>query len=135
MILNLSGRTDLLAFYTPWLLHRLQEGMVRGGFTYIWDHSGRLYQRVVTGLYWKQPQHRPARKNCHCLPCRDIGACKCCPHGCRYCYANADDKAVQKNLCRHNSTSPFLLGKEEPYDVVHLLKPDHLAERQLRLSF
>lgn len=29
MILNLSGRTDLLAFYTPWLLHRLQAGFVR----------------------------------------------------------------------------------------------------------
>ena len=28
MILNVSGRTDIIAFYTPWLINRLKEGFV-----------------------------------------------------------------------------------------------------------
>lgn len=34
MIINASGRTDIVAFYTPWFLHRLQEGffLVRNPF-------------------------------------------------------------------------------------------------------
>ena len=28
MILNISGRTDIVAFYTPWLRKRYQEGYV-----------------------------------------------------------------------------------------------------------
>ncbi len=28
MILNISGRTDIVAFYTPWLMNRLKEGYV-----------------------------------------------------------------------------------------------------------
>lgn len=28
MILNISGRTDIIAFYTPWLINRLKEGYV-----------------------------------------------------------------------------------------------------------
>lgn len=28
MILNISGRTDIVAFYTPWLMNRLKEGFI-----------------------------------------------------------------------------------------------------------
>ena len=28
MILNVSGRTDIVAFYTPWFINRLKEGFV-----------------------------------------------------------------------------------------------------------
>ena len=28
MILNISGRTDIVAFYTNWLMNRLEEGFV-----------------------------------------------------------------------------------------------------------
>lgn len=28
MILNVSGRTDIVAFYTPWFIKRLKEGFV-----------------------------------------------------------------------------------------------------------
>ena len=28
MILNVSGRTDIVAFYTPWFINRLKEGFI-----------------------------------------------------------------------------------------------------------
>ncbi|MGE5344299.1 MAG: DUF1848 domain-containing protein [Candidatus Omnitrophota bacterium] len=51
------------------------------------------------------------RKACHCVESVDIGAYHSCGHGCRYCYANADDAGVRKNMARHDPASPLLLGQ------------------------
>ncbi len=45
MILNLSNRTDILAFYTPWLLNRLREGFVQVRNPY---HPQQVSQYVLT---------------------------------------------------------------------------------------
>lgn len=45
MILNISGRTDIVAFYTPWLLKRLEEGFV--------DVRNPFYEKQVSRIYFK----------------------------------------------------------------------------------
>lgn len=43
MILNISGRTDIIAFYTPWLLNRLKEGYI--------DVRNPFYQKNISRIY------------------------------------------------------------------------------------
>lgn len=45
MILNISGRTDIVAFYTPWLIHRLKEGFV--------DVRNPFYPKLVQRIFFK----------------------------------------------------------------------------------
>lgn len=45
MILNISGRTDIVAFYTPWLINRFKEGYV--------DVRNPFYQSNISRIYFK----------------------------------------------------------------------------------
>lgn len=71
---------------------------------------------------------------CACLLGTDIGAYDTCGHLCRYCYANADETLVKKNMKQHDPGSPFLLGGSMPGDVVHEAKQKSWIDRQLRLN-
>lgn len=43
MILNVSGRTDIVAFYTPWFLNRLKEGFVDVRNPFVKENVSRIY--------------------------------------------------------------------------------------------
>lgn len=45
MILNVSGRTDIVAFYTPWFMKRYEEGFV--------DVRNPFFQRQVSRIYFE----------------------------------------------------------------------------------
>ena len=45
MILNISGRTDIIAFYTPWFMRRLKEGVV--------DVRNPIYPKHVSRIYFR----------------------------------------------------------------------------------
>ena len=45
MILNVSGRTDIVAFYTPWFMNRYKEGFV--------DVRNPIYPKLVSRIYFK----------------------------------------------------------------------------------
>ena len=45
MILNVSGRTDIVAFYTPWFINRLKEGFV--------DVRNPFYPKLVNRIFFK----------------------------------------------------------------------------------
>jgi DNA repair photolyase len=45
MILNISGRTDVVAFYTPWLKNRFKQGFV--------DVRNPYYEKQVSRIYFK----------------------------------------------------------------------------------
>lgn len=73
------------------------------------------------------------RPHCTCLPSHDIASYNCCPHLCRYCYANYDAKLVAKNYARHNPASSFLIGDAQPDDVLHEAKQESYRDTQLLL--
>ena len=45
MILSVSTRTDIVAFYTPWFMKRYEEGFV--------DVRNPFYQRLVNRIYFE----------------------------------------------------------------------------------
>lgn len=45
MILYISGRTDIVAFYTPWLLNRIREGFV--------DVRNPFYPKMVSRIFFR----------------------------------------------------------------------------------
>jgi hypothetical protein len=79
--------------------------------------SGRIQQAhcidgaIIEQLFYPQGldyQEKPTRPECGCTESIDIGTYDTCPHGCVYCYANAN-KAVAHEACRrHDPDSAFL---------------------------
>ena len=61
-----------------------------------------------------------ARKGgkCSCIETVDIGVYNSCKHFCKYCYANFDEKRVNKNFLNHNPNSPLLIGKLKDTDII-----------------
>ena len=45
MILNVSGRTDVVAFYTNWFMNRLKEGFI--------DVRNPFYKKMISRIYFK----------------------------------------------------------------------------------
>ncbi len=86
------------------------------------DCSGCLTQSVYESALGqavrlpKSPSVRPGA--CACFMGQDIGAYDSCGHLCRYCYANSNPAAAQRNLLAHDPASPFLLGGPRPDDLV-----------------
>jgi hypothetical protein len=53
----------------------------------------------------------PSRPGCGCHASRDIGLYDSCPHGCLYCYANADPAAAARAHARADSVGPVPYGR------------------------
>lgn len=77
---------------------------------------------------------RNQRPGCGCAESVDIGAYRCCPNGCVYCYANsgAGAQAVRRNAARHRPDSEMLLGARRPGDRVRERPARSGLSRQLR---
>lgn len=91
------------------------------------DCSGCMTREKVAHLYHEAidpPASRigagtGAMAGCACITGYDIGAYNTCLHGCKYCYANTDMKAVRNNYRRHDPDAPFLIGRTLPDDIRH----------------
>ena len=51
MILNVSGRTDIVAFYTKWFMNRYNEGFVDVRNPFYPKNISRIYFKDVDGIY------------------------------------------------------------------------------------
>ncbi len=69
--------------------------------------DGALIERLFCpdGLAYRD---KPTRPECGCTESVDIGTYDTCPHGCVYCYANANKVVAQKAFERHEPDSAFL---------------------------
>lgn len=74
----------------------------------------------ANNVVFRKLKHKGFRKGCHCIESRDIGAINSCPNGCKYCYANKNNKLALENYKLHNEDSPLLIG--------HLKDTDRLED-------
>lgn len=79
--------------------------------------SQEIVEKAISSSL-KPPKRNNLREDCNCLMGNDIGAYDTCGHLCKYCYANNNKALVFENMKKHISTSPFLIGKEEPGDKI-----------------
>ncbi len=68
----------------------------------------------TTGKYHKSKN----RDYCHCIETTDIGAYNCCPHYCKYCYANYQEEEVQANYNKHDPNSSLIIGNIGFKDII-----------------
>ena len=66
----------------------------------------------------KKYRQNKTRENCSCIDMVDIGSYNTCPHFCRYCYANYEEKQVLSNEKQHDPTSSLLIGHLNTDDIV-----------------
>lgn len=66
---------------------------------------------IIEQLFFPQGfqyKEKPTRQECGCTESIDIGTYDTCPHGCLYCYANADKAVAGEAFRRHDPDSAFL---------------------------
>ena len=98
--------------------------------------SGCITSKILSdanSLYFKKVPHKGNRKNCKCMPTRDIGAYDTCPNGCKYCYANRNPSVAHKNMKLHNPDSPILIGNIKDTDIIIEGKQESFLLNQCKL--
>ena len=74
-------------------------------------------------------------RNCNCVKTRDIGAYSCCPHMCRYCYANGYDKnIVLDRYKKHNPNDLCIDGNPNIDDEIIEIKDYSIFNKQMKLD-
>jgi hypothetical protein len=69
--------------------------------------------RILSSLFggiWPSDKDAGQRKNCCCIPSKDIGMVDTCAFGCAYCYATRSDELGRKHYRQHDENAPSLFG-------------------------
>jgi hypothetical protein len=92
----------------------------------------KLFEKIL-GVQMKSEKDKTQRKECFCNSAIDIGAYNTCLNGCKYCYANYNQKTVFENNFAHNPDSPLLFGDITAEDKITDRKVKSLKIEQLGL--
>lgn len=80
-----------------------------------------------------EAEMREHREHGGCILGKDIGEYNTCPHGCKYCYANYDQRSVREKYKQHDSASPYLIGHALPGEKIHEAKQESWVENQMSI--
>ena len=79
-------------------------------------NSETAYRLTGKMKKWKKGQ----RAECDCIAMADVGAYNLCAHGCRYCYANYDERQIKGNMMHHDPNSSLICGHLENDDEIRI---------------
>lgn len=89
------------------------------------------YEKAIGKPLAAPGQRAKGRNECACHLSCDIGQYDTCAHFCRYCYANTDRRAVQRNMQNHDPKSPLLVGTLKAEDQIHEAKQESWLDAQM----
>lgn len=122
---QLAGQLAEIAHANGLAMDTCAEGLdlEKYGITHASCIDKALLEKLL-GCPLKIVKDKNQRPECGCMESIDIGAYNTCGNGCRYCYANFNEKAVAKQMRMHDPDSPLLLGNVE--------ENDHVSEKKMR---
>lgn len=78
----------------------------------------------IIGYSIQGKKDKNQRGQCGCIESIEVGVYHTCKNGCKYCYANFNDKKVKETVKLYDVNSPLLCGKMMP--------EDHLTKRMMK---
>ena len=100
------------------------------------EHARCIDDRLISQLlkcHLNVDKDKTQRLECGCVVSVDIGMYNTCKNGCRYCYANYSQGAVDGNLAKHNALSPLISGDVNDDDKINERDVKSNRDTQMRL--
>lgn len=90
----------------------------------------RLIEQLI-GCRLQGSKDKNQREECGCFESIEVGAYNTCLNGCRYCYANFNDKMVLESRKQYDVDSPLLCGAAGAEDVITIRNMKSLKVDQI----
>ena len=90
----------------------------------------KLIERLI-GCKLTVGKDKNQREECGCFESVEVGTYNTCRNGCKYCYANFNDKMVGDNVALYSADSPMLCGSVGPNDKLTVREVRSFKDAQI----